>query len=436
LSNEFIGEGTPLGDVPDNIPSPSDHPNGQNPFPEDFGVMKTYKKGDIIAGKIVEIQNDAVLIDIQTKTEGVLQKEEISFAPNPTTENLAVGQEIEVMVIKEGEDVYMLSKRRVDEKKIWERVELAQKENKRVQGKIIASVNGGLIVDIGGRAFLPQSQIDIKKIDDMETMIGQEIEVKVLEHDREKNRLVVSRRLCIEEDLDKEKLQAFDNFKKGQTLEGKVEKIVDYGVFVNLGNGMTGLLHVSELSWERVDNPRSILKVGDPIQVKVLKVDKEKQKISLSRKATLAEPWDLVMEKYRPGTITEGTVTRVTTFGCFIKLDDFFEGLAHISELVDQRISHAKEVFTPGDKVTVLVLDVDKKRKRIRLSVKKALEKQTEREVNAFLKQQGELDNTLGSRFGGALSSLDLSTEESEPSEPVVKVEPAVDLEPIPPEIA
>lgn len=405
MSNEFIGEGTPLGDTPESIPETLQK-DVEVKFPDDFGEMKSYKQGDIVSGIIVEIRDDAVLIDIKTKSEGILPKEEISFAPNPTTENFEVGADIDVMVIKEGEDVYTLSKRRVDEMKIWDRVAEAHEANKRMTGKIIAAVNGGLIIDIGGRAFLPQSQIDIKRVDDLEKLIGEDIEVKVLEHDREKNRLVVSRRMCIEEDLDSEKHQAFESIQKGSVIEGKVEKIVDYGVFVNLGNGVTGLLHVSELSWERVDNPRSILKIGDVINVKVLKTDNEKMKISLSRKSTLPEPWDLVNEKFKAGTIAEGVVTRVATFGCFIKLDEYFEGLAHISELVDQRINHAKEVFTPGDKVTVLILDVDKRRKRIRLSVKKALEKQTEREVNSYLKQQHELDNTLGARFGDALSGL------------------------------
>lgn len=419
MLNEFIGEGTPLGDTPENIPETLQK-DVESKFPDDFGEMKSYKNGDIVSGKIVEIRDDAVLIDIKTKSEGILPKEEISFAPNPTTEKFEVGEDIDVMVIKEGEDVYTLSKRRVDEKKIWDRVAKAHEANQRMTGKIIAAVNGGLIIDIGGRAFLPQSQIDIKRVDDLENLIGKDVEVKVLEHDREKNRLVVSRRMCIEEDLDSEKLQAFESIKKGSIIEGKVEKIVDYGVFVNLGNGVTGLLHVSELSWERVDNPRSILKIGDVIKVKVLKTDNEKKKISLSRKATLPEPWDLVNEKFKAGTIAEGVVTRVATFGCFIKLDEYFEGLAHISELVDQRISHAKEVFTPGDKVTVLILDVDKKRKRIRLSVKKALEKQTEREVNSFLKQQSELDNTLGSRFGDALSGLSVgdSSDKEEAAKP------------------
>ena len=417
MSTEFIGEGTPLED----IPSSSLEPSNESQLPEDFGEIKSYKKGDIITGVVVQVKDDAVLLDIQTKSEGILPKEEISFAPNPTTEGFEQGQEVEVMVVKEGEDIYTLSKRRVDEKKIWDRVAEAHKDNSRMKGKIIAAVNGGLIIDIGGRAFLPQSQIDLKRVEDLEAMIGQDIEVKVLEHDREKNRLVVSRRLCIEEDIEKQKLEAFDSIKKGTVLEGKVEKIVDYGIFVNLGNGITGLLHVSELSWERVDDPRSEVKIGDVIEVKVLKIDKDKKKISLSRKATLAEPWETVTDKYKKDQIVQGTITRVASFGCFIKLDDYFEGLAHISELVDQRINHAKEVFSPGDRVTVLILDVDKRRKRIRLSVRRAREKQTEREVQSFMKHQDELDNTLGSRFGDALSDLDLGAEEpkEEVSEPV-----------------
>lgn len=414
MSSEFIGEGTPLEDISSDRMA---HQRELEQFPEGFGEVKSYQKGDIITGKVVQVKDDAVLLDIQTKSEGILPREEISFAPNPSTQGIEPGQAIEVMVIKEGEDMYTLSKRRVDEKKIWDRVGEAHKENKRMQGKIIAAVNGGLIIDIGGRAFLPQSQIDLKRVDDLESMIGMDIDVKVLEHDKDKNRLVVSRRLCIEEDIENQKLESFDSIKKGQVLDGKIEKIVDYGIFVNLGNGVTGLLHVSELAWERVDDPHSVIKVGDTISVKVLKIDKEKRKISLSRKATLPEPWEMVTDKFRKDDIVEGTVTRVTNFGCFIKLDDYFEGLAHISELVDQRVNHAKEVFQPGDKVNCLVLDVDKKRRRIRLSIKRARDRQTEREVTNFLRHQQELDNTLGSRAGDALSSLVLSGEsESEES--------------------
>jgi len=414
LSNEFIGEGTPLEDIPESTPERITE-DMMSKYSEDFGTIKSYKKGDIISGRIVEIRDDVIMLDIQTKCEGILPKEEISFAPNPTTAGFNVGQEFEVMVIKESEDSCFLSKRRVDERKIWERVAEANQHNKRMDGKIIAAVNGGLIIDIGGRAFLPQSQIDLKKIDDLESLIGQDIEVKVLEFDKEKNRLVVSRKLCIEEDLEKVKLDAFDSFRKGQVIEGKIEKLVDYGAFVNLGPGITGLLHVSEMSWDRVENPKELFKIGEIIQVKVLKIDREKKKISLSHKSTLPEPWDVVHEKYKPGDIVDGIVTRTASFGIFVKLDNYFEGLAHISELTDQRISHAKEVFEPGNKVSVLILDVDRKRKRIRLSVKKASERQTEHEVKSFLKHQGELQNTLGARFGDTLMDLAIEGESQTP---------------------
>ena len=418
MSNEFIGEGTPLEDISSEDMGKMTQ-DSMSQFSDKFGELKSYKKGDIINGRVVEVRDDALMIDIQTKSEGLLPKEEISFAPNPSTVGFEVGQEFEVMVIKESEDYYTLSKRRVDEKKIWERVAESHKHNRRMDGKVIAAVNGGLIVDIGGRAFLPQSQIDLKKIDNLESLIGQDIQVKVLEFEKEKNRLVVSRRMCIEEDLENAKLDAFENIRKGQMIEGKVEKLVDYGAFVNIGPGLTGLLHVSEMSWDRVDNPKDLLKVGEIIQVKVMKIDKDKKKISLSHKSTLPEPWEVVNEKYKAGDIVEGTITRTASFGVFVKLDNYFEGLAHISELTDQRISHAKEVFNPGDRVTVLVLDVDKKRKRIRLSVKKAADKQTEREVKSFIKQQGELQNTLGARFGNALSdfSFGMSEEEKATSE-------------------
>ncbi|MEO7994913.1 MAG: S1 RNA-binding domain-containing protein, partial [bacterium] len=365
-----------------------------------LGPEQQYTTGDIVTVPIVAVEDDRLLLDTGTKAEGILPREEISFAKNPSTREFTVGEMLEVMCIKKTEDTWVFSKRRVDEKRVWERAQDAMDKSKRIKAKVIHPVKGGLIVDIDGPAFLPQSHADIKRLNDeaLEAMVGTEIEVKVLEIDPEKNRLVVSRRKILEEDLNRSKVDAFNSVQRGEKITGTVEKIVDFGVFVNLGS-VSGLLPLSEIAHERVADPNQYFKVGDPIDVMVTKVDPDRRRISLSRRAMLTDPWEEVKHTYREGDVVTGKVARVKDFGIFIKLPDgYFEGLAHISELVNQRINHPKEVFAEGDDVDVVILGVDSKKKRIKLSVKRAADRKYKEELRD-LEREWKSDKPLSTKL-------------------------------------
>ncbi len=404
---------------------------------------KIYKLGDRVKGKIVQVKDDSLIVNIGTKNEGIVPREELSFVPAPTTEGYQVGEEMDMIVIKQADDdTYYLSKKRAEEDKMWDAVEEAAKAGKRLKAIGSQVVNAGLILDMGIRGFLPQSHADIKRIE-VADLVGQEFEVKVLEFDRNSRpqRLVVSRRLVLEEDLTRERDEVYDKFKIGDVVKGKVEKLTNFGAFVNLG-GVTGLLHISQMSRKRISDPSEAVKVGEEFDVKIIDIDREKKKIRLSRRELLPDLWDEVDKTYHPNQIIEGTVVRVTSFGAFIKIDNYFEGLAHISELVDNKINHAKEVLSPGDKVTVMILEIDKVRRRIRLSVKRAVEREARREVDAYLKQQEDIRNTLRIPADGFMlpeSALDeekveepVKVEAEAPAPEVIAEEPpAVEEEPV-----
>jgi len=401
-----------------------------------MGDLKVYKRGELVEGTIVQVLDDALVIDIGTKTEGMIKREEIGIGPSPDLSSFAVGDKVKSVVISEDEEgAYHLSKRKADQMLVWEKVEESQKDGTRISASGFRAVKGGLLVDIGTIAFLPQSLVDIRRVDDMEPYVGQKFDVRVIEYDREAKphpKIVVSRRAVIEEDLTRERDGLYDSLEPGAVIDGKVIKLTNYGAFVDVG-GLQGLLHISEMSLGRIKHPSEVMKEGDTIKVKVLKIDKRKKRISLGRRDLLPNPWSEIKDKFKPGMVVEGVVVRTAEFGAFIKLDDYFEGLAHISELVDNKISHAKEVFSAGDKVNVYIMNIDRKNKRIKLSVRRAADAQRKAEVAEFMKAQGDLENVFASQLQQALaeSELDLpskeetekSEETSEPETPVEKTE-------------
>jgi len=394
-----------------------------------MGAMKFYKRGDLVEGSIVQVSDDSLIIDIGTKTEGIIPREEISVEPNPDMKEFNVGDKVNAVVISEDDEgTYKLSKRRADQKLVWEKVEESRKEGARLEATGFRAVKGGLLVNIGTIAFLPQSLIDIRRVDDLEPFVGKKLQVKVVEYDREAKphpKIVVSRRAVIEEDLTRERDQIYDTLKSGAVVDGKVIKLTNYGAFIDVG-GLQGLLHISEMSLGRIRHPSDVMKEGETIKVKILKIDKRKKRISLGRRDLLPNPWEVIGEKFKPGMVVEGSVVRTADFGAFIKLDDYFEGLAHISELVENKISHAKEVFSPGDKVNVLIMNIDRKNRRIKLSVRRAAEAQRKTEVDEFMKSQGDLGNMFGSQLQEALKESEMelpSHEEVKEDEKVESVE-------------
>ena len=393
-----------------------------------MGEIKMYKRGDLVEGAIVQVTDDSLIVDIGTKTEGIVRRDEIGIGPNPDLAEFSVGDKISAVVINEDEEgTYHLSKRRADQTLVWEKVERSSKAGERIVATGFRAVKGGLLVDIGAIAFLPQSLIDIRRIDDLEQFVGQKLDVKVVDYDRDAKphpKIVVSRRAILEEDLTSERDRIYDSLESGSVVDGKVIKLTNYGAFVDVG-GLQGLLHISEMSLGRIKHPNEVMKEGDTIKVKILKVDKRKKRVSLGRRDLLPNPWEAIGEKYKTGRVVEGIVVRTADFGAFIKLDDYFEGLAHISELVDNKISHAKEVFNPGDKVDVLIMGIDRKNKRIKLSVRRAAESQRKSEVAEFMRSQGDLENVFASQLQAALKDVDIeldgreSVEDQKAEEPV-----------------
>jgi ribosomal protein S1 len=385
-------------------------------------AMHTHKRGDLIEGTIVQVADDELIVDIGTKTEGIIKRDEISIGPNPSMGDFAVGDKVSVVVIDEDEEGQCtLSKRRADQRLVWAKVEESLKEGTRLLATGFRAVKGGLLVDIGTIAFLPQSLVDIRRVDDLEQFVGQKIDVKVVDYDRDAKphpKIVVSRRAILEEDLTQERDQLYDSLDAGSVVDGKVIKMTNYGAFVDVG-GLQGLLHISEMSLGRIKHPSEVMKEGDTIKVKILKLDKKKKRISLGRRELLPNPWDMITDKFKAGMVVEGIVVRTADFGAFIKLDDYFEGLAHISELVENKISHAKEVFNQGDKVNVQILNIDKKNRRIKLSVKRAVDAQRRAEVAEFMKEQGDLQNVFAMQLQDALkeADIDLSSEPEAPKE-------------------
>jgi len=377
----------------------------------EMGAMKIYNLGDLVEGTIVQVSSDSLIIDIGTKTEGIIKREEIGIGPTPDLAGFAVGDKVSAVVIKEDDEgQYELSKRRADQRLVWAIVDKSHKQGDRISATGFRAVKGGLLVDIGTIAFLPQSLVDIRRIDDLEPLVGQKFDVKVVDYDRDAKphpKIVVSRRAVLEEDLTQERDQLYDSLESGSVVDGKVIKLTNYGAFVDVG-GLQGLLHISEMSLGRINHPSEVMKEGDTIKVKVLKLDKKRKRISLGRRDLLPNPWDVITDKFKPGMVVEGTVVRTADFGAFVKIDDYFEGLAHISELVDNKISHAKEVFSPGDKVNVLIMNIDKRARRIKLSIRRAVDAQRKAEVAEFMKSQGDLENVFASQLQDALAESEL----------------------------
>ncbi|MCG3151077.1 MAG: Polyribonucleotide nucleotidyltransferase [bacterium] len=407
-------------------------PPEQNEMAALLDAAQDYSTGDVIEARVVAVEDDRILLDTGTKAEGILPREELSFAKSPSTREFAAGDILQVMCIKKTEDTYVFSKRRVDEKKVWERAKDAHEKGKRLTAKVIHPVKGGLIVDINGPAFLPQSHADIRRLTDeqMAELVGQEVLVKVLEIDPQKNRLVVTRRKVMEEDLNSTKVEAFNAVERGAVLKGRIEKVVDFGAFINLGT-VSGLMPLSEIAHERVEDPAQYLKVGEEIEVQVIRIDPDRRRITVSRRALLSDPWDAVKNTYKEGDVVTGTIIRLKEFGIFVKLPDgYFEGMAHISELVDQRINHPKDVFKEGDQVDVVIMGVDPKKKRIKLSVRRAAEKKYKDEIRE-LEKEWKSDKPLSTKLDFSSLLLEGAAAAEAPAAPPEPVAAAPAPEPV-----
>ena len=340
------------------------------------GTITDFDEGDLVTGTVVKIERDEVLLDIGFKSEGVIPVRELSIRKDANPADIvAMGETIEALVLqKEDKDGRLiLSKKRAEYERAWNRIEEMFNSGENVEGEVIEVVKGGLILDIGLRCFLPASLVDLRRVKDLNAYLGTRIEARVIEMDRNRNNVVLSRRVVLEEARKAERAEILSKLKSGMRLKGTVSSIVDFGAFVDLG-GIDGLIHISELSWNHVNHPSEVVKVGQEVEVQVLDVDLNRERISLGLKQTTEDPWHTLVKKYPVGAIVEGTVTKLVTFGAFVDLGEGIEGLVHISEMAKQHVDQPSQVCAVGDPVQVKVMEIDLDRRRISLSMKAAAE--------------------------------------------------------------
>jgi small subunit ribosomal protein S1 len=336
-------------------------------------TLHPFQEGDVVTGQVVRIDNDEVLVDIGYKSEGVIPASELSIRKSVDPgDEVSLGEEVDALVLtKEDQDGRLiLSKKRARFEKAWRRIEAAAESGEPVHGAVIEVVKGGLIIDLGVRGFLPASLVDIRRVPNLDEYMGQTIECKVIELNRSRNNVVLSRRAVLEEQRKEDRERILDRLQPGQVVEGTISNIVDFGAFVDL-DGIDGLIHISELSWSHVNHPSEILSIGDEVSVKVLDIDRQRQRISLGLKQTQEDPWQRVIDTYNIGDELEGTVTKVVTFGAFVEILDGVEGLVHISELAQHHVDNPREIIQPGDPVRVKILEIDSERRRLSLSIKR-----------------------------------------------------------------
>ncbi len=338
--------------------------------------MVTVEDGQLVEGTVVKVDRDEVLLDIGYKAEGVIPSRELSIRNDADPfEIVSMGESVEALVLqKEDKDGRLvLSKKRAQYERAWGKIEEVKEADGMVKGNVIEVVKGGLIVDIGLRGFLPASLVELRRVRDLQPYVGKEIEAKIIELDKNRNNVVLSRRGWLEENQREQRGEFLDNLKPGEVRTGTVSSVVNFGAFVDLG-GMDGLVHVSELSWKHVDHPGSVVAVGDEIEVQVLEVDLSRERISLSLKATQQDPWQEFASDHRPGELVYGRVTKLVPFGSFVQVGDGIEGLVHISEMSAHHVDLPEQVVTPGEELWVKIIDLDLQRRRISLSIKQAAE--------------------------------------------------------------
>ncbi|CAB4549360.1 MAG: 30S ribosomal protein S1 [Actinobacteria bacterium] len=349
------------------------------------GTIKNFNDGDLVEGTIVQVDRDEVLVDIGYKTEGVIPSRELSIRHDVDPGELVkVGERIEALVLtkEDKEGRLILSKKRAQYERAWGTIEGMKERDEVVKGMVIEVVKGGLIVDIGLRGFLPASLVEMRRVRDLTPYIGKEIEARIIELDKNRNNVVLSRRAFLEQSQSESRTTFLNQLQKGQVRSGVISSIVNFGAFVDLG-GVDGLVHVSELSWKHIDHPNEVVEVGMPVTVEVLEVDFERERVSLSLKATQEDPWQAFARTHTIGQVTSGKVTKLVPFGAFVRVYEGIEGLIHISELAERHVEIPEQVVRVDDEIMVKIIDIDLERRRVSLSLKQANEGH-EVEVEAF----------------------------------------------------
>ena len=343
-------------------------------------VLK-FREGDIVEGEVVSVDAEGAMVDIGYKSEGLIPVRELSIRNNiDPNQIVSEGDRVEAVVLdmEDDEGRMILSKKRAMYERAWGNIQQIADADETVEGTVIEVVKGGLIVDIGLRGFLPASLVDLRRVRDLDPFIGEKITAKVIELDRARNNVVLSRRAHLEEAQAEERTEFLDNLEEGETREGTVSSVVNFGAFVDLG-GMDGLVHVSELSWQHVNHPGELVKVGDKVKIKVLEVDRDRERISLSIRQTTEDPWDVFAAENEVGDVVQGQVTKTVPFGAFVSVADGVEGLVHVSEIAMHRVESPELELSIGQTVTVKITEKDDERRRVSLSIKQALPDYKER---------------------------------------------------------
>jgi len=329
--------------------------------------ISEFKPGTILKGKIIGMAGDDFLVEVGLKSEGILERGEFD-----NSDDVEVGDIVEVLLeeLESANGTVVISKRKADRIRGWEKIINEKKEGDTVEGRVMRKIKGGLLVDIGVHVFLPASQVDIRRPGDIGEYIGQTIRASILKIDEERRNIVISRRKLIEEERAEQRKKLLGTLKEGDVVRGTVKNIADFGAFVDLG-GIDGLLHITDMSWGRVNHPSDVVRIDQQIEVKVLNIDRDKEKIALGLKQKENSPWQDIEKKYPPNTRVKGSVTNIMSYGAFVKLEEGVEGLVHISEMSwTRRINHPSEMVSIGEEVEVVVLDINKDKQEISLGMK------------------------------------------------------------------
>src|SRR5688500_11322998 len=350
-------------------------------IPDYDSTFPVINEGEVVSGKVVRVDKDEVLVDIGYKSEGVIPVSELSIrrSVNPADE-VNLGDEIDALVMtkEDADGRLILSKKRARFEMAWKRIEGAAESGEPVEGLVIEVVKGGLILDLGVRGFLPASLVDIRRVQDLDEFMSQTLRCKVIELNRSRNNVVLSRRAVLEEERREMRQAILDRLSPGDVVEGTISNIVDFGAFVDL-EGIDGLIHISELSWSHVNHPSELLEIGQEVKVKVLDIDRDRQRISLGLKQTQSDPWQQVIDTYEQGDVVEGRVTKVVTFGAFVEVVPGVEGLVHISELAAHHVENPREIVQQGETVRAKIIEMDAERRRLSLSLKRVEEGESAR---------------------------------------------------------
>ena len=358
------------------------------------------QEGDIVEGVVVRVDRDEVLLDIGYKTEGVIPSRELSIKHDVDPHDVVkTGEHIEALVLQkeDKEGRLILSKKRAQYERAWGTIERIKEEDGVVTGTVIEVVKGGLILDIGLRGFLPASLVEMRRVRDLQPYVGQEIEAKIIELDKNRNNVVLSRRAWLEQTQSEVRHTFLNTLSRGQIRKGVVSSIVNFGAFVDLG-GVDGLVHVSELSWKHIDHPGEVVEVGQEVTVEVLDVDMDRERVSLSLKSTQEDPWQQFARTHQIGQVVPGRVTKLVPFGAFVRVEEGIEGLVHISELADRHVEIPEQVVQVGDEIFVKIIDIDLDRRRISLSLKQA--------------NEGTIGEAVGDDFDPTLYGMPASYDE------------------------